>query len=208
MVGGSLGPEEEGPDEEAPAKEDPGRTSTEEEGKGVVEEVKGVGEEICRERGLLGTGGARGAVDEVGGEGGAGVGRVEGSGTTACASPTAAEISRDDRPSACCDSAGTAAANLDVATSSDGSTFATDAAPAGSVVASGTSSCISGTSSIMASPSATEILYVHCLVSTDLSLHKGEPLLLLRSEELSAVAPKTSRDDGCGHGIRSMYKSL
>ncbi|MQM07164.1 hypothetical protein Taro_040001 [Colocasia esculenta] len=100
MVEGSLGLEEEGPDEEAPAKEDPGRTSTVEEGKEVVEEVKGVGEEIFRERGLLGTGGAGGAVDEEGGEGGAGVGRVEGSGTTTCASPTAAEISRDDKPSA------------------------------------------------------------------------------------------------------------
>ncbi|MQM03586.1 hypothetical protein Taro_036373 [Colocasia esculenta] len=87
MEGRSDGPEEEkeGPLEEAPAEEAVEGTSTEDKGGGImVEEVgdggvwegKGAGEEIVLERGRLKVRGAGGAVDEVGGEGRAGVGRA------------------------------------------------------------------------------------------------------------------------------------
>ncbi|MQM08008.1 hypothetical protein Taro_040859 [Colocasia esculenta] len=94
IEGRSDGPEEEGPLEEAPAEEDAGGTSTEDKSGGImVEEVrdeevweeKGAGEEMVLERGCLKVVGAGGAVDEVGGEGGDRVGRVErteGSGAT------------------------------------------------------------------------------------------------------------------------------
>ncbi|MQL75013.1 hypothetical protein Taro_007385 [Colocasia esculenta] len=38
--------------------------------------------------------------------------------------------------------------------------------------------------------------------ATELRLHKGKPLLLLRSEKLGAVATQTVGDDWCGHGFR------
>ncbi|MQM15001.1 hypothetical protein Taro_047936 [Colocasia esculenta] len=39
-------------------------------------------------------------------------------------------------------------------------------------------------------------------IATELRLHKGKPLLLLRSEKLGAVATQTAGDDRCGHGFR------
>ncbi|MQM15809.1 hypothetical protein Taro_048759, partial [Colocasia esculenta] len=45
-------------------------------------------------------------------------------------------------------------------------------------------------------------------ISTELHLHKGKPLLLLRSEKLGAVATQTAGDDWCGHGFKweSLWK--
>ncbi|MQL72627.1 hypothetical protein Taro_004964 [Colocasia esculenta] len=44
-------------------------------------------------------------------------------------------------------------------------------------------------------------------IATELCLHKGKPLLLLRSEKLGAVATQTAGDDWSGHGFSSLKAS-
>ncbi|MQL74998.1 hypothetical protein Taro_007368 [Colocasia esculenta] len=39
-------------------------------------------------------------------------------------------------------------------------------------------------------------------IATEFRLHKGKPLLLLRSEKLGVVATQTAGDDWCGHGFK------
>ncbi|MQL74316.1 hypothetical protein Taro_006688 [Colocasia esculenta] len=74
-------------------------------------------------------------------------------------------------------------------------------APAAGSATAGTSCWTSWASPIMTSPSATEVCNIYCLISTQLRLHKREPLLLLGCEKLSVVAPKTTENNGCGHGF-------
>ncbi|MQL90780.1 hypothetical protein Taro_023389 [Colocasia esculenta] len=42
------------------------------------------------------------------------------------------------------------------------------------------------------------------IVAAKLRLHRGKPLLLLRSEKLGVVATQTAGDNWCGHGFRSL----
>ncbi|MQL83140.1 hypothetical protein Taro_015627 [Colocasia esculenta] len=47
-----------------------------------------------------------------------------------------------------------------------------------------------------------QISNIDFFIATELSLHKGKPLLMLRSEKFGAVATQTAGDDWCGHGFR------
>ncbi|MQL86986.1 hypothetical protein Taro_019520, partial [Colocasia esculenta] len=47
-----------------------------------------------------------------------------------------------------------------------------------------------------------QISNIEFFIATKLRLHKGKPLMLLRSEKLGVVATQTAGDDWCGHGFR------